>query len=160
MARAKAKRRIRMRGLWHPRRCARGRRQKPDQSAEVRLLIVVHREVAAVRAQQKLAVLDLLENSGELREQLNRNSTRFRAGMQEAGFDLLPGEHAIVPVMFGDAVEASAAAENLWELGVYAVAFSFPVVPRGEARIRVQLSAAHTDEDIDRAVDAFVKARG
>jgi len=107
-----------------------------------------------------LAVLDLLENSGELREQLNRNSTRFRAGMQEAGFDLLPGEHAIVPVMFGDAVEASAAAENLWELGVYAVAFSFPVVPRGEARIRVQLSAAHTDEDIDRAVDAFVKARG
>ncbi|HUV47847.1 MAG TPA: aminotransferase class I/II-fold pyridoxal phosphate-dependent enzyme, partial [Actinomycetes bacterium] len=74
-------------------------------------------------------------------------------------FDLLPGEHAIVPVMFGNAVEASRVAQQLWEAGVYAVAFSFPVVPHGQARIRVQLSAAHTDEDVDRAVAAFMSAR-
>ena len=79
--------------------------------------------------------------------------------MTAAGFDLLPGEHAIVPVMFGDAVEASGVAQRLWDAGVYAVAFSFPVVPHGQARIRVQLSAAHTDEDIDRAVSAFAAAR-
>jgi glycine C-acetyltransferase len=107
-----------------------------------------------------LAVLDILESSGELRDQLHRNSSRFRAGMETAGFNLLPGEHAIVPVMFGDAVEASRVADNLWQAGVYGVAFSFPVVPKGQARIRVQLSAAHSDNDIDRAVEAFVAARG
>jgi glycine C-acetyltransferase len=106
-----------------------------------------------------LAVLDLLEESADLRQRLDRNAARFRAAMTEAGFDLLPGEHAIVPVMFGDAKVASAVAERLWEAGVYAVAFSFPVVPHGQARIRVQLSAAHTDDDVDRAVAAFVAAR-
>ena len=106
-----------------------------------------------------LAVLDLLEESADLRQRLDRNAARFRAAMTEAGFDLLPGEHAIVPVMFGDAKAASAVAERLWEAGVYAVAFSFPVVPHGQARIRVQLSAAHTDDDVDRAVAAFVAAR-
>ena len=114
--------------------------------------------VAPAVAGASLAVLDILESSSELREQLNRNSQRFREGMSKAGFDLLPGEHAIVPVMFGDAVVASKVADNLWAQGVYAVAFSFPVVPRGEARIRVQLSAAHGDADIDRAVDAFAAA--
>jgi len=107
-----------------------------------------------------LVVLDLLDASGELREQLAHNSERFRSGMQANGFELLPGEHAIVPVMFGDAVEASRVASRLWDQGVYAVAFSFPVVPRGQARIRVQLSAAHSDADIDRAVSAFATARG
>ncbi|MFL6182427.1 MAG: glycine C-acetyltransferase [Actinomycetes bacterium] len=106
-----------------------------------------------------LAVLELLEQSGDLREQLERNARRFRSGMAAAGFDLLPGEHAIIPVMFGDAKAASEVAERLWQSGVYAVAFSFPVVPHGQARIRVQVSAAHSDEDIDRAVDAFVQAR-
>lgn len=106
-----------------------------------------------------LAVLDLLQESDDLRVRLERNSVRFRTGMAEAGFDLLPGEHAIVPVMFGDAVEASRVAQQLWDAGVYAVAFSFPVVPHGQARIRVQLSAAHTDDDVDRAVAAFVAAR-
>ena len=106
-----------------------------------------------------LAVLDLLQDSDDLRSQLERNASRFRQGMTEAGFDLLPGEHAIVPVMFGDAVEASTVAQRLWDAGVYAVAFSFPVVPHGQARIRVQLSAAHTDSDIDRAVEAFSAAR-
>jgi glycine C-acetyltransferase len=106
-----------------------------------------------------LAVLDLLEGSADLRESLHRNAARFRAGMTAAGFDLLPGEHPIVPVMFGDAVLAGRVAEELFARGVYAVAFSFPVVPRGQARIRVQLSAAHTDDDVDRAVAAFVEAR-
>ena len=107
-----------------------------------------------------LAVLDILAESDELRGQLERNASRFRAGMSAAGFELLPGEHAIVPVMFGDAVAASAVAQKLWDAGVYAVAFSFPVVPHGQARIRVQLSAAHTDDDVDSAVAAFVAARG
>jgi glycine C-acetyltransferase len=106
-----------------------------------------------------LTVLDLLQSSDDLRLRLDRNSARFRTGMEDAGFTLLPGEHAIVPVMFGDAVVASVVAEQLWQRGVYAVAFSFPVVPHGQARIRVQLSAAHTDEDVDRAVEAFVEAR-
>ena len=106
-----------------------------------------------------LAVLDLLQESGDLRERLERNAARFRAAMTGAGFDLLPGEHAIVPVMFGDAKVASAVAERLWQAGVYGVAFSFPVVPHGQARIRVQLSAAHSDDDVDRAVAAFVAAR-
>ncbi|MEO8107339.1 MAG: glycine C-acetyltransferase [Actinomycetes bacterium] len=106
-----------------------------------------------------LAVLEILHESDDLRGQLDRNAARFRTGMANAGFDLLPGEHAIVPVMFGDAVEASRMAQQLWEAGVYAVAFSFPVVPHGQARIRVQLSAAHTDDDVDRAVSAFSAAR-
>ena len=90
---------------------------------------------------------------------MHANAARFRAGMAAAGFDLLPGEHPIVPVMFGDAVVAGRVAEELFERGVYAVAFSFPVVPKGLARIRVQLSAAHTFDDIDTAVGAFVAAR-
>lgn len=139
--------------------------------------VAAHKEIVAVLKQRarpylfsnsvapavvgaSLAVLDLLDSSGDLRDQLIRNSERFRKGMAANGFELLPGEHAIVPVMFGDAVEASRVAAQLWDRGVYAVAFSFPVVPRGEARIRVQLSAAHTDADIDRAVSAFVEARG
>jgi glycine C-acetyltransferase len=80
--------------------------------------------------------------------------------MTERGFDVLPGEHPIVPVMIGDEVEAAAFAGRLIENGVYAVSFSFPVVPRGTARIRTQMSAAHTPEDIDFAVERFVAARG
>jgi glycine C-acetyltransferase len=106
-----------------------------------------------------LAVLDLLEQSDDLRARVAANAARFRSGMSDAGFDLLPGEHAIVPVMFGDAKVASEVADRLWRAGIYAVAFSFPVVPHGQARIRVQLSAAHSDDDIDRAVAAFAAAR-
>jgi glycine C-acetyltransferase len=106
-----------------------------------------------------LRVLDLLEGSAELRESLRHNAERFRNAMTAAGFDLLPGEHAIVPVMFHDARVAGRVAEELFVRGVYAVAFSYPVVPQGLARIRVQLSAAHTDDDVDRAVAAFVEAR-
>ncbi|MGD9956521.1 MAG: glycine C-acetyltransferase [Candidatus Nanopelagicales bacterium] len=106
-----------------------------------------------------LAVLDLLEGESALRDRVHAAAARFRAGMEAEGFDLLPGSHPIVPVMFGDAVVASRVAEELFARGVYAVAFSFPVVPQGQARIRVQLSAAHTDDDVDRAVAAFAAAR-
>ena len=106
-----------------------------------------------------LTVLDLLAESADLRERVMTAASRFRAGMTAARFDLLPGSHPIVPVMFGDAVLASRVASELFDRGVYAVAFSFPVVPQGQARIRVQLSAAHTDDDVDRAVAAFIDAR-
>ncbi len=107
-----------------------------------------------------LTVLDLLAQGGHLRDQLRENTTRFRSGMTEAGFDVLPGEHPIVPVMYGEASAAVAAAERLLELGLYVIAFSFPVVPRGKARIRTQLSAAHTTEDVDFAIQCFAQSRG
>ncbi len=115
--------------------------------------------VAPAIVATSLTVLDLLSSSDDLRTRVHANAARFRAGMEAAGFDLLPGEHPIVPVMFGDALVASRMAERLFADGVYAVAFSFPVVPKGQARIRVQLSAAHTDEDVDAAVQAFTRAR-
>ncbi|MHA3705089.1 glycine C-acetyltransferase [Jatrophihabitans sp. YIM 134969] len=108
------------------------------------------------------AAVRLASGSAAARETLTRNAQRFRAAMTEAGFDLLPGEHPIVPVMFpGDdgARLAAQVAEIMLAEGVYVVAFSFPVVPRGKARIRVQLSAAHSDDDVDRCVAAFVSAR-
>jgi glycine C-acetyltransferase len=106
-----------------------------------------------------ITVLEILETSADLRERVHAAAARFRAGMTGAGFDLLPGSHPIVPVMFGDAIMAGRVAEELFARGVYAVAFSFPVVPQGQARIRVQLSAAHTDDDVDRAIAAFIAAR-
>jgi glycine C-acetyltransferase len=93
-----------------------------------------------------------------LRAQLKANAARFRGAMAEAGFDLLPGQHPIVPVMLGDAKLAQTMAARMLELGVYVIGFSFPVVPRGAARIRTQMSAAHTFEHIDQAVAAFTTA--
>jgi glycine C-acetyltransferase len=107
-----------------------------------------------------LRALELIESSHELRDRLRENTARFRSRMDELGFELLPGEHPIVPVMIGDEVEAAQLAGKLVELGVYAVSFSFPVVPRGTARIRTQMSAAHSLEDIDFATDRFAEARG
>ena len=109
---------------------------------------------ASVRA------LELIESSHELRDRLRENTARFRARMNELGFEILPGEHPIVPVMIGDEVEAAELAAKLVGLGVYAVSFSFPVVPRGTARIRTQMSAAHSFEDLDFAADRFAEARG
>ena len=106
-----------------------------------------------------LTALELVEGSGELRETLFRNAELFRARMSEEGFELLPGEHAIVPVMFGDAALAGKMADAMLERGVFVTAFSYPVVPQGQARIRVQLSAAHTEEDIEAVVAAFVASR-
>ncbi|MCL7492962.1 MULTISPECIES: glycine C-acetyltransferase [Streptomyces] len=115
--------------------------------------------LAPVIAAASLKVLDLLESAGDLRERLNANTALFRSRMTEEGFDILPGEHAIAPVMIGDAAEAARMAELLLERGVYVIGFSYPVVPQGQARIRVQLSAAHSTEDVHRVVDAFVDAR-
>ncbi|TDP98640.1 MULTISPECIES: glycine C-acetyltransferase [unclassified Leifsonia] len=106
-----------------------------------------------------LAALDLLEQSDHLRAQLVTNAELFRRLMTEAGFELLPGAHPIVPVMFGDAALTARMADEMQRQGVYVTAFSYPVVPKGRARIRVQLSAAHTEEEIRRCVDAFVASR-
>lgn len=115
--------------------------------------------LAPVIAAASLKVIDLLESAGDLREQLNANTALFRSRMTEEGFDILPGDHAIAPVMIGDAGKAYRMAELLLERGVYVIGFSYPVVPQDAARIRVQLSAAHSTADVDRAVDAFVDAR-
>ncbi|MEU1213130.1 glycine C-acetyltransferase [Streptomyces sp. NPDC005790] len=115
--------------------------------------------LAPVIAAASLKVVDLLESAGDLREQLNANTALFRSRMTEEDFDILPGDHAIAPVMIGDAAKAGRMAELLLERGVYVIGFSYPVVPQGAARIRVQLSAAHSSDDVDRAVDAFVDAR-
>ena len=101
--------------------------------------------------------LALLSRSTALRDRLAANTERFRAAMTAAGFGLRPGEHPIVPIMLGDARLAQRMAADLFEEGIYVVGFSYPVVPRDQARIRVQVSAAHTDADLDRAVAAFVK---
>jgi glycine C-acetyltransferase len=106
-----------------------------------------------------LRALDLIEGSPDLRARLESNTAAFRARMTELGFDVLPGTHPIVPVMVGDAARAAGLADALVAEGVYAVAFSFPVVPHGTARIRTQMSAAHSPEDVERAVAAFVAAR-
>ena len=106
-----------------------------------------------------LEALKLASESNELREKLAANAARFRSQMEEAGFTLNPGCHPIIPVMLGDAVVAQKMAEILLREGVYAIGFFYPVVPKGKARIRVQLSAAHSFEDIDRAVAAFKTAK-
>ncbi|MFG3492144.1 glycine C-acetyltransferase [Streptomyces sp. NPDC047972] len=115
--------------------------------------------LAPVIAAASLKVLDLLESAGDLRDRLRANTELFRTRMTAEGFDILPGDHAIAPVMIGDASEAGRMAELLLERGVYVIGFSYPVVPQGQARIRVQLSAAHSTEDVNRAVAAFVDAR-
>jgi len=111
--------------------------------------------LAPVIASTTLDVFDLLRSAPELREQLERNSSRFRAGMESAGFTLTGAGHPIIPVMLGDAKVAGEMADRLLAEGLYVIAFSFPVVPRGGARIRTQMSAAHSDADIDEAIDAF-----
>jgi glycine C-acetyltransferase len=99
----------------------------------------------------------MLTPDNDLQRQLQRNAARFRAGMEAAGFTLAGAGHPIIPVMLGDAKVAGEMAQRLLAKGVYVIAFSFPVVPQGQARIRTQMSAAHSDEDIDRAVAAFAE---
>ena len=106
-----------------------------------------------------LRALELIESSHELRDRLRENTAHFRGRMTDLGFEILPGEHPIVPVMVGDEVTAGRFSSRLVELGVYAVSFSYPVVPLGAARIRTQMSAAHTLADLDFAVDRFGEAR-
>jgi glycine C-acetyltransferase len=113
--------------------------------------------LAPMIASASLRVLEMLESGDELRVRLRENSEYFRAKMNSLGFDLVPGDHPIIPVMLGDAVLASKMAARMLEEGIYVVGFSFPVVPRGKARIRTQMSAAHNREHLDRAVAAFAE---
>lgn len=102
-----------------------------------------------------LKVLELLQNSTDLRDKLEENTRFFRAGIEKLGYTVLPGEHPIVPIMLGDAALASRVADALLERGVYVIGFSYPVVPQGKARIRTQISAAHSREDLEFALKAF-----
>jgi glycine C-acetyltransferase len=107
-----------------------------------------------------IAALDLIEASTALRDRVEANTVWFRDAMTQAGFALKPGQHPIIPIMVGDAVLAQRLSARLFELGVYAVGFFFPVVPQGQARIRVQISAVHQREHLERAVAAFKQAAG
>ncbi len=104
-----------------------------------------------------IAVLDMLTETTELRDKLEYNTKYFRAKMTEAGFDIKPGDHPIVPIMLYDAVLAQNFAAKLLEEAIYVIGFFFPVVPKGQARIRVQLSAAHEQQHLDKAIAAFIK---
>lgn len=113
--------------------------------------------LAPVVTATTLKVLDLIENDSKLRDKLKENSKYFRAAMTELGFELVPGDHAIIPVMLGDAKLASSMADELLKEGLYVVGFSFPVVPHGKARIRTQMSAGLDKEHLDKAIAAFAK---
>jgi glycine C-acetyltransferase len=113
--------------------------------------------VAPAIVSASLRVLDLLKESGELRDRLWENSAHFRTRMQEAGFTLGGADHAIIPIMLGDAKVAAEFAERALDKGIYVIGFSFPVVPKGQARIRTQMSAAHSREQLDRAIDVFIE---
>lgn len=115
--------------------------------------------IAPAIAGASIKVLELLANSKDKLAKLRENTARFRKGMSEAGFDILEGDHPITPVMFYDAVKAAEAADRLLTKGIYVIAFSFPVVPKDQARIRVQVSAAHSSDDIDKAIKAFIEVR-
>jgi glycine C-acetyltransferase len=115
--------------------------------------------VAPTIVAASLKVLDLLSASPQLREQLHRNKHYFRGAMQELGFSIPAGEHPIVPIMIGDAGRAGKMANLLLEQGIYVVGFSYPVVPQGKARIRVQMSAAHTSGDLAFAVEQFGRVK-
>ena len=113
--------------------------------------------LAPVITRVSLKVLEILEESGELRQCLRNNSAYFREQMKRLGFNLAPGDHAIIPVMLGDAKLSAQIADALLKEGIYVISFSYPVVPQGKARIRTQMSAAHTRQHLDKAIDAFAK---
>jgi len=115
--------------------------------------------LAPMIAAAALKALELLSGSSTLLDRLHENASRFRDGMESNGFEVPPGEHPIVPIMLGDATLAQSMAERLLARGIYVIGFSFPVVPRGAARIRVQLSAAHSPADVDYAIEQFVAVR-
>ena len=114
--------------------------------------------IAPAVAAASIRVLDLLEASSQLRDKLHANARYFRAGMQALGFNLIPGEHPIIPVMLGDAPLAVRLAERMQAEGIYVVAFSFPVVPHGKARIRTQMNAAHSVQQLDQVISAFARS--
>ena len=115
--------------------------------------------LAPAIAAATIRVLQMLESSTELRDKLEENTRFFRAGISQLGYTILPGTHPIVPIMIGDAREAAELSEKLLERGVYVIGFSYPVVPQGKARIRTQISAAHSREDLEFALEAFAATR-
>jgi len=136
-----------------------GRREVVDLLRQRSRPYLFSNSLAPVIAAGTVAALDRIERSDDARATLRRNATLFRTLMTDAGFDLLPGEHPIVPVMFHDAARTARIADEMQARGIYVTAFSYPVVPQGRARIRVQLSAAHTEDQVRRCVAAFVEAR-
>jgi glycine C-acetyltransferase len=137
--------------------CVSGRKEIVDLLRQRSRPYLFSNSLAPVVAAATLAVLDLLEESTDLRDRLEANTRRFREGITAAGFAVKPGVHPIVPIMLHDERLAVEMARQLLDEGIYVVGFCFPVVPKGQARIRVQLCALHTDADIDRAVEAFAK---
>ncbi|MBN2295059.1 MAG: glycine C-acetyltransferase [Pirellulales bacterium] len=136
-----------------------GRKEVVDMLRQRSRPYLFSNSLAPSIAATTIAVLDMLSDTTELRDRLEDNTKYFREGMRECGFDIPEGDHPIVPIMLGDAVLATRMASMMLEEGVYVIGFSYPVVPKGKARIRVQLSAAHTREDIDTAMNAFAKVR-
>jgi glycine C-acetyltransferase len=136
-----------------------GRREIIDLLRQRSRPYLFSNSVAPAVAGASLKVLDILETSDDLRARLRENTAWFRQRMTSLGFDILPGDHPIVPIMIGDAAQATRMADLLLEKGVYVIGFSYPVVPVGKARIRTQVSAAHSREDLQAAVTAFTAAR-
>jgi glycine C-acetyltransferase len=136
-----------------------GRREIIDMLRQRSRPYLFSNTLAPPIAAASLAVLDILTESTELRDRLEANTKYFRSGMVDRGFDIPQGDHAIVPIMLGEAALATKMASMMLDEGIYVVGFSYPVVPKGQARIRVQISAAHSTEDIDKAMDAFAKVR-
>jgi glycine C-acetyltransferase len=136
-----------------------GRREIIDMLRQRSRPYLFSNSVAPAVVGASLKVLDLLESSDYQRTRLLENTAWFRERMTSLGFDILPGDHPIVPVMIGDAARASRMADLLLEKGIYVIGFSYPVVPVGKARIRIQVSAAHSREDLDTAAAAFAAVR-
>ena len=134
-----------------------GKRELIEWLRQRSRLYLFSNTLAPVIAATSLTVLDLLENSPELREKLHQNTAYFRKNLEGLGFQIVPGEHPILPVMLGDAKVSQEMASRLFDHGIYAVSFSYPVVPREKARIRLQMSAAHEQHHLDQALDAFAK---
>jgi len=137
--------------------CVSGRREIVEYLRQKARPYLFSNSVAPAIVAATLKVLELLKDSGNLITRVHENARYFRAGMEKAGFKLLPGEHPIVPVMLYEAPLAQEFAKRLLDEGVYVIGFFYPVVPQGQARIRTQMSAAHTREDLDHAIAAFTK---
>ncbi len=135
-----------------------GRREIIDLLRQRSRPYLFSNSVSPVVAKASIAVIDLLSETTELRDKLEANTKRFRRGMTEAGFDIKPGDHPIVPIMLYNAKLGADIARDMYDEGIYVIGFSYPVVPKGLARIRVQLSAAHSEADIDLTLRATDQA--
>lgn len=138
--------------------CTSGRKEIIEMLRQRSRPYLFSNTLAPVIAGGTLKALELLQTSGELRKKVMENARYFRTTMESAGFDIVPGATAIVPVMLYEEPLALSMADELLELGIYVIGFAYPVVPKGKARIRVQLSAAHTKEELEKAIEAFISA--